>query len=54
MFCIQLKLPYLFGLPLAIHAFAGFVFYVEVGHAYTKRKYFLICIGGPQNEIIRD
>ena len=39
---------------VTLHAFASFVLYVQVGHIYTKRKYFLICIGGPQNEIVRD
>lgn len=54
MFCTELGLPLVFGVAITLHAFMSFILYVQVGHAYTKRKYFLICIGGPQNEIIRD
>lgn len=54
MFCLELKLPSIIGLPITIHAFIGFVLWVQVGYAYTKRKYFLLSIGGPQNEVIRD
>jgi hypothetical protein len=49
MFCVELGLPPVFGIAVTAHAFTAFVLYVQVGHAYTKRKYFLICIGGPQN-----
>lgn len=49
MFVVELGLSNLFGILLTFHAFVGFVLYVAVGHAYIKRKYFLITIGGPQN-----
>jgi hypothetical protein len=49
MFVVELGLSPLFGILVTLHAFIGFILYVAVGHAYIKRKYFLITIGGPQN-----